>query len=68
MYEYKFIEVPIGRKLSTKIGDSFKECQDVIIKEASNGWRLLQVVIPPNEKIGVTSAYSYQIIFEREKK
>ncbi|WP_343769649.1 DUF4177 domain-containing protein [Clostridium malenominatum] len=68
MYEYKFVEVPIERKFSVKTGDSFKECQDIIIKEAVNGWRLVQVVIPPNEKMGVLAAYEYQIIFERENK
>lgn len=68
MYEYKFIEIPIERGFLTKTGDSFKECQEVIMKEASDGWRFIQVVIPPNEKFGTMSAYAYQIIFEREKK
>ncbi|ABW19532.1 DUF4177 domain-containing protein [Alkaliphilus oremlandii] len=67
MYEYKFIEVPIKRNFSTKIGDSFKDCQEIILKEAADGWRLVQVVIPPNEKMGVLAAYKYQIIFERNK-
>lgn len=68
MYEYKIIEVPIEReKLFPKTGESFKKCEAVIMQEASNGWRLIQVVIPPNEKFGTMSAYAYQIIFEREK-
>ncbi|WP_243122892.1 DUF4177 domain-containing protein [Haloimpatiens lingqiaonensis] len=36
--------------------------------EEANGWRLVQIVIPPNEKKGVMAAYAYQIIFEKEKK
>ncbi|WP_249168655.1 DUF4177 domain-containing protein [Alkaliphilus sp. B6464] len=37
------------------------------MKEAADGWRLVQVVIPPNKKMGVFFAYEYQIIFERDK-
>lgn len=67
MYEYKFVEITIERKLSAKRGESFKKCEDVINKEAAEGWRLVQVVMPPNEKKGTMVPYAYQIIFEREK-
>ncbi len=66
MYEYKFEEVQIERNFKTKRGDSFEICKEVISREAKNGWRLVQIVIPPNEKAGVYAAYYYQIIFERE--
>ncbi|VYU66678.1 Uncharacterised protein [Clostridium paraputrificum] len=47
-------------------GETFEACKDVIIKEAENGWRLKQVVVPFNEKTGVYGTYCYQVIFERE--
>lgn len=65
-YEYKFIEVPLRENgFKTKQGDSFERCKEIIIEEASNGWRLKQVVIPPNEKMGIAHPYNYQIIFEK---
>ena len=64
-YEYKFIEVP-KKALKKQTGDTFKECQNIIIKEAVNGWRFKQIVVPFNEKTGVYGAWCYQIIFERE--
>ena len=65
-YEYKFVEIP--RKIGTKVktGETFEECKQVIIAEAEQGWRLKQVVTPFNEKTGVFTSNSYQIIFERE--
>lgn len=64
-YEYKFIEVP--KKSGIKgHGSTFTECQNIIMEEAQNGWRLKQVVVPFNEKTGVYGAWCYQIIFEWE--
>ena len=64
-YEYKFIEVP--KKPGIKgHGNTFTECQNIIMEEAQNGWRLKQVVVPFNEKTGFYGAWCYQIIFERE--
>jgi len=68
MYEYKFIEVPLKGSFRAKTGDTFEECKNIINEEAQNGWRLKQVIIPANEKLGVLSAYCYQIIFEKEVK
>ena len=70
-YEYKFVEVPLvtEKKCIMSIahkGETFEACKDVIIKEAENGWRLKQVVVPFNEKSGVYGTYCYQVIFERE--
>ena len=65
-YEYKFVEVPRKTGISTKLGETFEECKQVIMTEAEQGWRLKQVVIPFHEKTGIAVSYCYQIIFERE--
>lgn len=71
MYEYKFIEVPIKRGFKVKTGDTFEYCKNVIKQESKNGWRLKQVIVPPNENTGLSGPgmscpYCYQIIFEKE--
>lgn len=71
MYEYKFIEVPLKKGFKVKSGDTFKECEHIIHKEAQTGWRLKQIVIPANENPGFSppgaaSPYCYQIVFEKE--
>ena len=59
-YEYKFIEVP--KKPGIKgHGNTFTECQNIIMEEAQNGWRLKQVVVPFNEK----KAYNRHCLKER---
>ncbi len=65
-YEYKFVEVPIKRGLKIKTGDTFEECKKIINSNSEQGWRLRQIVMPLNEKTGVFTANSYQIIFEKE--
>ena len=70
-YEYKVVEVPIvteklGIINAAHKGDTFEACKEIIMKQAGDGWRLKQVVVPFNEKVGVYGAYGYQIIFERE--
>lgn len=70
-YEYEFVEVPvvIDKKGIVNIahkGETFEVCKEIIIKESEKGWRLKQVVVPFNEKIGVYSADCYQVIFEKE--
>lgn len=65
-YEYKFIEVPLRESgLKTKLGEGFDRCKEIIVEEAANGWKLKQVVIPANEKTGISAPYCYQIIFEK---
>lgn len=63
-YEYKFVEVAAKVGFKVKSGDTFEECKKVIFAETENGWRLKQVVMTPDEKIGVFSGY--QVIFEKE--
>lgn len=64
-YEYKFVEVPVKYSFKTKAGDSFENCKSIIQQEASNGWRLVQIVIPLSEKKVMYGALGYQIIFEK---
>lgn len=65
-YDYKFVDVPLRESgFKTKLGDGFNKCKEIITEEAANGWRLKQVLIPANEKTGVTLPYCYQIIFEK---
>lgn len=66
MYEYKFIEVPLKRGFRIKRGDTFEECKNIINEEAINGWRLKQIVIPPDENTGVGAPYCYQIVLEKK--
>lgn len=68
MYEYTAVEVPVRSSFKVNVGDSFKQCMDVINKYAEDDWRLVQIVLPPNEKAGVMMPYAYEIIFEKEIK
>ena len=52
-YEYKFVEIQRETGLKVKTGDTFEKCKQVISKEAEQGWKLVQVVTPFNEKAGV---------------
>ena len=65
MYQYQFIEVPLRNGFKVKAGDTFEECKTIIQSEAQKGWRLVQVVTPFNEKMGVYGAAGYQIIMEK---
>lgn len=63
MYEYKFVKIDNV----TKVAADFEKCQAEIEKHAAEGWRLVQVVMLPNEKLGVYRPNAFEIIFEREK-
>lgn len=64
-YEYKFVEIR-REGLKAKTGDTFEKCKEVIEEEAAQGWKLVQIVTPFNEKAGVYAPYCYQIILEKE--
>lgn len=64
-YEYDFVEVPVRFGFKMKVGDTFEACKEIIRDRAAEGWRLVQVVTPFNEKLGVYGNLGYQIIFER---
>lgn len=61
MYEYRYINVE-----SNKLEKGFDECKAIIDKNAKEGWRLSQIVMIPNDKIGVYKPKSYELIFERK--
>lgn len=71
-YEYKFVKVPVIYEKkrfylkSPQTGSAFEACKEVIRTNAAQGWRLKQVAVPFNEKLGVYGARCYQVIFERE--
>jgi aspartyl/asparaginyl-tRNA synthetase len=59
MYTYKAIKVKLNGWVNEKMDYS-----KIINREAADGWRLVQIVIPPNRGyIG-----EYEIIFEKEIK
>lgn len=62
-YAYKFVTVP--RQRGGRPGDSFAACKQVIADAAQEGWRLVQVVTPFNEKMGISFPMGYEVIFER---
>lgn len=72
-YEYKFIEIPLVSDKTEKSGYGyvqtrqpqvpFEACKEAIISEASNGWRLKQILEP---RMSVYGANCYQVILERE--
>lgn len=66
MYEYISVEVPLIRGIKTNSGDTFKNCMEIVNKYAEDGWRLVQIVTPANEKTGVATAFGYEIIFEKQ--
>ena len=63
MYEYKFVRIENVNKVTA----DFQECRTEIEKNAAEGWRLVQVVMLPNDKLGVYRPNALEIIFEREK-
>jgi hypothetical protein len=66
MYQYTSVNVPLRRSFWDDKGDTFQDCMAVINEHANDGWRLVQVVIPANEKTGVAAAFAYEIIFEKK--
>lgn len=65
-YEYKFVEVPRHNGMKVTVGETFEECKEIILQEAEQGWRLVQIVMPFNEKTGAYTSTCYQVIFEKE--
>ena len=62
MHEYKFVRVDQMNRLN----EGFEKCKAEIEQNAKEGWRFVQIVMLPNDKLGVYKPNSYEIIFERE--
>lgn len=65
-YEYKFIKVERKSGFNIEVDEGFEKCKEIIVQEAENGWRFVQIVMPFNEKTGINRALGYEVIFERE--
>lgn len=64
MYEYKFIKIPFT-KFTGKATEDYRE---VIIREATAGWRFVQLVAPDFITSGVSVGTYYELIFEKNTK
>lgn len=65
MYEYQSIEVPIQRGFYAQKGGTFHKCMEIVKEQAKQGWKLVQIIAPVNEKSGTISVYAYEIVFEK---
>ena len=61
MHEYRYINVE-----SNRLGRDFDRCKTIIDKNAKEGWRLVQIIMLPNDKIGIYRPKSFEIVLERE--
>ncbi|KYG25570.1 DUF4177 domain-containing protein [Alkalihalobacillus trypoxylicola] len=59
MYEYKFVKIELSKWNRVPDGDY----QDIIVKHANEGWRLVQIFAPSTHGYG--SAAYFEIIFEK---
>lgn len=64
-YEYKFIRVKGKRGLLTIDVADTAEYQNVIHRQAAEGWRFVQIFAPANEALGC--ACDADLIFERQQ-
>ncbi|MDD5795034.1 MAG: DUF4177 domain-containing protein [Clostridiales bacterium] len=65
MYKYEFVDVETGNNLRETKDTGFEKCKSIINQYAEQGWRLVQVVTPYNEKMGIMRPFKYTIIFEK---
>lgn len=66
MYEYKFEKVEITNGLKETQSNNMEEVEEIIRDHAKEGWRLVQVIVVPKEKMSAFINNFYEIIFERE--
>lgn len=66
MFEYKFEKVIISNGLKESQDNNMDQVEKVIVDNAKDGWRLVQVLVVPKEKVGLFMINYYKIIFERE--
>lgn len=66
MFEYKFEKVVISNGLKESQDNNMEQVEKVIVDNAKDGWRLVQVLVVPKEKASLFMINYYNIIFERE--
>lgn len=65
MYTYEFVDVVISNGIRESKDKNIKECEEIISQKAKEGYRLVQNLPVPNEKLGFYSPQYYKIIFEK---
>lgn len=65
MYKYEFVDVETQNSLKDSKDKGFEKCKSIINQYAEEGWRLVQIVEPYNEKMGVMRPFKYTIVFEK---
>lgn len=64
-FDYKFVEVPFDGNLKMGNCETFQRCKEIIMNEAADGWRLIQIISPSGER-KLLSGSSYEIVLEKE--
>ena len=65
-FDYKFVEVPFDGNLKTGNLETFERCKEIIMNEAADGWRLIQIISPAGEKKSLRGSCSYEIVLEKD--
>ncbi|MDQ0270951.1 DUF4177 domain-containing protein [Cytobacillus purgationiresistens] len=60
MYEYKFVDIPLG----SFSGYPKEDYEEIVHEHARQGWKLHQILTPPFAASGQAS--SMELIFERK--
>ena len=64
-FDYKFVEVPLDGNLKNGNMETLERCKEIIMSEAAQGWRLIQIISPAGER-RMISGGSYEIVLEKE--
>ena len=49
-FDYKFVEVPCDGNLKNGNTETLERCKEIIMNEAAQGWRLIQIISPAGER------------------
>ena len=64
-FDYKFVEVPCDGNLKNGNTETLERCKEIIMNEAAQGWRLIQIISPAGER-RMISGGCYEIVLERK--
>ena len=64
-FDYKFVEVPCDGNLKNGNTETLERCKEIIMNEAAQGWRLIQIISPAGER-RMISGGCYEIVLEKE--